>query len=88
MSDATRHELLRKIAQWQRAKLDLNANKGDDWLACDLGWLRKRLDEEVKELAAAVMTGNVGLIWSEAADVANMAAMVADRACIGGGGDE
>jgi len=88
MSEESRHALLRKMVRWQRAKLDLNWHKGDNWRACDLGWLLRRLEEEVRELSGAVLTDNAELIWSEAADVANIAAMVADRACAEGGEDE
>ena len=91
MSEETRCGLVYTMGLWQQANLELNADKGDNWRACDLGWLCQRLENEVKELFAVATSENVGLVWSEAADVANMAAMIADCAdarAAGGGGDE
>jgi NTP pyrophosphatase (non-canonical NTP hydrolase) len=79
MSEQTRNELVDTMEKWMRSKLELNAYKGDDWLSCHPNWLLARIHEEVCEMAKAIEPGNAMLVWSEAADVANMAAMYAAR---------
>lgn len=70
-------------------KLEQNRHKGDNWNADSPESLLKRLAEEGEELARVVMDGPgqgqtgreefIENVRAEAADVANMAAMVADR---------
>lgn len=52
------------------------------WRQSDLGFLIERLAEEVGELIEEAH-GMRYDVWSEAADVANFAAMIADL-CVGG----
>jgi hypothetical protein len=79
MSQEKRIDLVSNLARFMRAKLELHADKGDNWQSCDLSWLLARLRQEVNELGTAVASStNIAVVWSEAADVANMAAMVAD----------
>jgi NTP pyrophosphatase (non-canonical NTP hydrolase) len=68
---------LHKLAVRQRAKL--RANRGHEWRDCTSSEMLARLREEVDELARALRDGShADLVWGEAADVANFAAMVAD----------
>ena len=70
-------------------RLDANKGKGDNWLADEPLRLVTRLEQEVAELREVIMRGRGhgqsaeeefrGLVRHEAADVANFAAMVADR---------
>lgn len=55
-----------------------NDHKGG-WQNCEMGYLRRRLRQEVEELCRAVDEGRTKDILSEAADVANFAMMIADN---------
>lgn len=82
--------LIRKEVQWfaeqMESKLQENDHKGG-WDDCGIFWLRNRLVEEVKELSDAMEAGHnsesgidLENIIREAADVANFAMMIADKA--------
>lgn len=88
--DKPKEHTIRKEVQWfseqMEAKLKENDHKGG-WGNCGIFWLRNRLIEEVNELSAAMDAGHnseSGLdlknIIREAADVANFAMMIADKA--------
>ena len=77
---------VRWFAEQMEAKLKENDHKGG-WDSCGIFWLRNRLVEEVKELTRVMEAGHnseSGLdlenIIREAADVANFAMMIADKA--------
>ena len=81
--DETRTEreensLVEDMATNMRRKLAANRHKRH-WLNEEVtdAYLIGRLREEVDELEAAVAAGEE--TWPEAADVANLAAMIADR---------
>jgi NTP pyrophosphatase (non-canonical NTP hydrolase) len=59
-------------------KLDKNALKGHWRDGVSVHYLLTRLEEEVKELRAAVTDGTPSRILDEASDVANFAMFVAD----------
>jgi hypothetical protein len=63
--------------------LPKNQAKGDDWLTADPQRLLDLLNQEVRELEAVVWQwyhgGSPAKVRSEAADVSNFAAMIADR---------
>lgn len=66
------------FAAAMETELRANARKGH-WGNCDVGYLRRRLAQEVKELREAIDRGEpASRILSEAADVANFAMMIAD----------
>ena len=69
----------RKTVQWfarqMEAKLRENDHKGG-WDDCELGWLLRRLGQEVGELRRALKKEKH--VVREAADVANFAMMIAD----------
>lgn len=84
---------VRRFARVMEAKLEANRHKGDrpGWMKEGLGALLERLEEEVDELrdVLALLPANGFQLASpelkeeilgEAADVANFAMMVADRA--------
>jgi len=58
-------------------KLQKNDHKGG-WGHCDAEEILDRVEEELQELREAVVLGDPSKIYQEAADVANMAFMVAD----------
>src|SRR5690606_7503445 len=68
------------MAAEMRAKLEANRHKLH-WRSprVQTEYLALRLYEEVAELLAAVRSGVRADAWAEAADVANFAAMLADR---------
>lgn len=71
-------ELVHAMAHRMREKLEENRVKGT-WHNDDPYWLLMRLEQEVAELRYAVFHGSgPGMVWAEAADVGNLAAMVAD----------
>lgn len=68
---------LQRFAVAMEAKLRVNDYKGG-WRSCRTWWLYRRLQEEETELRIAIMQGNPVAILGEAADVANIAMMIAD----------
>lgn len=67
-------------------RLDANAHKGG-WHRCSLGYLRKRLADEMGELKRAMDAGESReRIRHEAADVANFALMIAETYTVPEGG--
>ncbi|WP_016741565.1 MULTISPECIES: hypothetical protein [Bacillales] len=81
---------MREQVQWfagrMESKLKENDHKGG-WDGCGIFWLRNRLVEEVNELSDAMDAGHnsesgldLNNIICEAADVANFAMMIADKA--------
>lgn len=78
----TNQEVL-KLASWMEHKLSKNRHKGDreGWLKAPIAALVRHLDEEVAELKRALESDKGYDIMCEAADVANLAMMVADKAC-------
>lgn len=70
------------MAQRMERKLEMNRHKGarEGWLSDSPESLSARVREEWEELHAAIEDGDASPdeIWSEAADVANMAMMAAD----------
>ncbi len=66
-----------KFAGIMEGKLKQNDYKGG-WLGCDILELLFSLEEEVRELKRAIRDG--GDLGEEAADVANYAMMIADKA--------
>ncbi len=86
MSDLRQESaLVVKLSQLMLRKLEINRHK-PDWMLEDVGNLIGKLMDEVEELidavAACEVLGNSSHrdieVWNEAADVANMAAMVAN----------
>jgi len=81
------HPSIKRHAVAMQKKLDANKHKDtestDGWLlpSCRLSYLINSLDEEVMELKQAIYNHPTGdAVRMEAADVANMAMMIADRA--------
>ena len=72
LADGMRAAMLRKLER-NRGKLHWRDPEVRD------AYLITRLREEVAELEDAVRSGSAAATWSEAADVANFAAMLADR---------
>jgi hypothetical protein len=76
---ASRHG--ERVAARMEEMLNVNAHKGGRgmWLNDDPRDLLARVRQEVDELEEALAAGaSPKTVWEEAADVANMAAMVAD----------
>lgn len=74
------NDLNRRVDKWAKSmklKLGCNAHKGNRWEYDDPRDLLARVREELDELEPAIH-GNGGVVRHEAADVANMAMMVAD----------
>jgi NTP pyrophosphatase (non-canonical NTP hydrolase) len=76
------------FAKCMEKKLQANDHKGH-WSNCTLAYLKRRIREELSELERAVprdgfysfyTSEEVANIVSEAADVANFAMMIADKA--------
>lgn len=84
-SDKPREVSVRKEVQWfseqMETKLRENDHKGG-WDECSIDWLYSRLQEESRELWRAVDRDDFDAadIAREAADVANFAMMIADKA--------
>lgn len=72
LADAMRAAMLRKLER-NRGKLHWRDERVTDQ------YLITRLREELAELEEAVASGSTHRTWAEAADVANFAAMLADR---------
>lgn len=68
-----------RFAERMETKLRANDHK-QHWSTCDLGYLLRELDKEVNELHGALAAGtDVEAVANEAADVANIAMMIADK---------
>lgn len=72
-------ESIMRFAQQMEEKLAANDHKGG-WENEDIGYLLTRLREELDELVNAVDFGTQKDVVGEAADIANFAMMIADRA--------
>ncbi len=71
--------LVSRLARAMRAKLRFHSRKGH-WGSCTRKYLLRRILEEVEELASAMeSSASPEMVWTEAADVANLAAMAADN---------
>lgn len=82
-SPAEHERLVRDLGEMQLVKLNRNAHKLH-WRSQSLQFLLGRLHEELIELRGAVAaSGMPEDVLEEAADVANVAAMVADRYAAG-----
>lgn len=79
---ADEDRLVEYMADSMGVKLAENRGK-QHWLSAQIALddLMLKLDEEVNELriTATSSTAEPGEVWAEAADVANFAAMIADR---------
>lgn len=71
-----RGELLRWFQSVMMSKLLENAHKGSEGLN-DVGYLLKRLDDEVEELKEAIIKGSHKDIIRETGDVGNFAMFIA-----------
>lgn len=82
MSTSTDEGLLvERLSRFQRAKLTIHSNDREHWREWgqDDFYLMRLLGETV-ELMSAISEGQTpAQVWREAADVANFAAMLADR---------
>jgi NTP pyrophosphatase (non-canonical NTP hydrolase) len=81
MRKSATSEWVLQFAEAMEQKLSENRHKGDreGWLRCDTESLLARVDEELAEVRAAIASGEPPhAVLREAADVANMIAMVAD----------
>ncbi|MDF2883839.1 MAG: hypothetical protein K0R54_4403 [Clostridiaceae bacterium] len=65
------------FANAMEKKLKDNDYKGG-WKNCPIEYLANKLDEEIEELLDAVSNGTPSKVLSEAADVGNIAMMIAD----------
>jgi NTP pyrophosphatase (non-canonical NTP hydrolase) len=70
-------EEVKKFADAMEAELKENDYKGG-WKNCDIAFLVDKLHEEVKELIDAICYGTPENVLSEAADIGNIAMMIAD----------
>ena len=83
MSNSTGSEeraLVQRLGQAQREKLRLNRHRTHwrEWGRND--WYLRRMFDEMMELWEAVRAGaSAEAVWKEAGDIANFAAMIADR---------
>lgn len=74
----TDHKLVNDMANHMFEKMRKTKHKAH-WATVGQVWLLSRLKEEVQELEEALLTQSDNVI-EEAADVANIAAMIADNA--------
>lgn len=71
---------VQRLAMWMETKLRANDHKGG-WSIGEAGYLFAKLHEECGELARAFCEEpDRNAVWQEAADVANVAMMIADIA--------
>lgn len=70
-------QIVRDLGVMQLGKLRANKHK-PNWRTHDLGTLMSMLDAEVAELREAIRIGKRAHVALECADVANLAAMIAD----------
>lgn len=75
--EAEDRRVIDDLGRRQLRKMRANAGKAH-WSTVSRAWLFTRLLEEVAELAGAIESGDQEEIADECADVANMAAMLAD----------
>ena len=78
-----RNQIVDDLAVAMRRKLNLprNIEKGNNWRGAPYTYMLQRLEEEVRELWEAIeLDKDPGEVIEEAADVANFAAMIADKA--------
>ncbi len=72
-------EMVHRLGLEQMAKLRANASR-QHWRVTEPRWLMAQLKDKVRELERAWSNGGpLDDVWAEAADVANYAAMIADR---------
>lgn len=74
-----------EFAEGMINKLSRNSHKAH-WSEASIGYLFKRLQEEVQELAEAIESGDVERIIDECRDCGNFYMMIADNACGESGG--
>lgn len=73
-----RVETLAWFAEQMGAKLERDRHKGDHWQQVGVPQLFFLLQEELQELAFAIIQRDPAEVAGEAADVANYAMMIAD----------
>ena len=78
---------MRESVKWFTEQMERKLQEHDDrngWDNCQIGWLMKRIREELEEVRVAWVEARLGSEWQsvidEAADVANFAMMIADNA--------
>ncbi len=74
---------MREVVKWFAEQMEAKLQKHDDrggWHQCEQGWLLVRLTDEAVELMEAIKKSDREAVISEAADVANFAMMIADKA--------
>ncbi len=70
---------IKQFTKAMKYKLYVHSNKGSfDWKSNEM--LMKQLKHEIKELEEALDHGNSEMIIAEAADIANYAYFIADKA--------
>lgn len=79
MAEIQLRPCVQKFAQEMERKLRANDHK-THWLGSETKYLSRRLTEECSELRRAIRRGNADETLAEAADVANFAMMLADKA--------
>jgi len=73
------NNLITILSQVCLEKLEENRHK-KHWNEFEIMWLFDRIEEEIKELKKAVISGKPVIdVWREAADVANFAAFIAQN---------
>lgn len=77
LKEEEEERLLSLMSTYQRYKLSANRHK-KHWLDCSMEELGFQLLDEVLELLRAAKERDLN-VWVEAGDVANMAAMIADK---------
>jgi NTP pyrophosphatase (non-canonical NTP hydrolase) len=70
-------EILYWFTNHMRGKLMRNMHK-QSWRYSDIGYLRRRLDQELKELDEAIASGDEKSISSECGDCSNFLMMIHD----------
>jgi NTP pyrophosphatase (non-canonical NTP hydrolase) len=74
---------MREAVRWFAQQMETKLREHDDrggWHQCEQGWLLARLTDEAVELMEAIKKSDHEAVISEAADVANFAMMIADKA--------
>lgn len=75
-------KLLKRLNKIQKVKILVNEHK-THWSDCPMEHIVELLKREVAELEEAISQGRLNDIQLECADVANLAAMIADKAYMG-----
>jgi hypothetical protein len=73
---------MRPTLKWFAEQMETKLQENDykhGWENCTTSYLIGRLDEELNELKAGLVKGSPSQIVAEAADVANIAMMIADN---------